>query len=156
MSEPPTDAAHVIVFPPLLFAAALALGLLVHLIIPVHPLPPVLARIAGAALFVASAALATWGENILRRAGTNVHPNEPTLAIVTDGPFAYSRNPLYLATTGLYVGVTLLVNALWPLVLLVPVLLVLRWGVIAREEQYLAQKFGANYEEYRSRVRRWF
>jgi protein-S-isoprenylcysteine O-methyltransferase Ste14 len=91
----------------------------------------------------------------MRRAGTNVRPDQPTLAVVTDGPFRYSRNPLYLGLTGLYVGVTLLADALWPLVLLGPLLGVVQRGVVRREERYLAAKFGAPYLAYQARVRRW-
>jgi len=87
--------------------------------------------------------------------GTNVRPDQPSLAIVTDGPFRFSRNPMYLATTGLYLGLTLLVNTAWPLILLSPMLLVLHWGVIRREERYLEAKFGEPYRAYKSRVRRW-
>ncbi len=91
----------------------------------------------------------------MRRAGTNVRPDQPTLALVFDGPFRFTRNPLYLAATGLYLGIALLVDALWPLLLLVPVLAVLRWGVVAREERYLEAKFGEPYRAYKARVRRW-
>jgi protein-S-isoprenylcysteine O-methyltransferase Ste14 len=91
----------------------------------------------------------------MRRAGTNIRPDQPTLALVTDGAFRFSRNPLYLAAAGLYVGVALLVHALWPLVLLIPMLAVLQWGVVAREERYLEAKFGDAYRAYKARVRRW-
>ena len=74
---------------------------------------------------------------------------------MTGGPFRYSRNPLYLGLTLLYAGVALLIPSTWPLILLVPVLLVMRWGVIAREERYLAGKFGEPYRTYLTRVRRW-
>jgi protein-S-isoprenylcysteine O-methyltransferase Ste14 len=84
-----------------------------------------------------------------------VRPDQPTLAIVTDGPFRYSRNPLYLATTGLYLAIALLVDTVWPLVLLVPMLVVLDWGVVRREERYLEAIFGETYRVYRTQVRRW-
>jgi protein-S-isoprenylcysteine O-methyltransferase Ste14 len=106
-------------------------------------------------LLVASGLLARSAEVVMKRAGTNIRPDQPTLAIVSDGPFQFTRNPLYLALTGLYVGITLLVDALWPLLLLVPVLAVLQWGVVAREERYLEAKFGEPYRTYKSRVRRW-
>jgi protein-S-isoprenylcysteine O-methyltransferase Ste14 len=80
---------------------------------------------------------------------------KPTTALVTEGPFRYSRNPIYLALTLLYVGVALLINALWILLLIVPVLLVIRYGVIAREEAYLTRKFGDTYRQYTARVQRW-
>jgi len=149
------DSPGVVVFPPLLFGGALALGLLLHWIRPVHLLPPMPARVAGVVLLVASGILARSGEAAMKRAGTNIRPDQPSLALVSDGPFRFSRNPLYIAVTGLYLGITLLVNALWPLVLLVPALVVLQRGVIAREERYLEAKFGEPYRAYRSRVRRW-
>jgi protein-S-isoprenylcysteine O-methyltransferase Ste14 len=80
---------------------------------------------------------------------------QPTAALVTEGPFRYSRNPIYVALTLLYLGVALLINALWILLLVVPAVLVLRYGVIAREEAYLAWKFGDTYRQYTAQVRRW-
>jgi len=80
---------------------------------------------------------------------------KPTTALVTEGPFRYSRNPIYVALTLLYVGVALLINALWILLLVVPALMALRYGVIAREEAYLTQKFGDAYHQYTTQVRRW-
>lgn len=142
-------------FPPLLYLATLAVGLLLHWLVPRHPLPPTAARLLGAALVGASAVLGRWGERTMHRAGTNVDPRQPALELVEDGPFRFSRNPLYLALTGLYLGITLLVNAVWPLLLLLPLLAVVRWGIVGREERYLEAKFGEPYRAYRARVRRW-
>jgi len=150
------DTARVLVFPPLLFAATFVLGLVLGWAFPIGRLPPLPARIAGAILLLAFFALARWSRVTLRRAGTNINPNQPTLALVTDGPFGYSRNPLYAAALGLYVAGALLFDVTWPLALFVPMVVVLQWGVIAREERYLSSKFGAAYDGYRSRVRRWF
>jgi protein-S-isoprenylcysteine O-methyltransferase Ste14 len=150
------DVPGVLVFPPLLFGGTLALGLILHWIYPVRLLPVLLARVLGTLMLIASVLLALSAERAMRRAGTNVRPDRPTLAIVSDGPFRFTRNPLYLAATGIYVSITLLVDALWPLVLLVPMLAVLTKGVIAREERYLEAKFGDTYRNYKSRVRRWF
>jgi protein-S-isoprenylcysteine O-methyltransferase Ste14 len=122
---------------------------------PVHPLPVVPSRRVGVILLVASGLLARLAEAAMKRAGTNIRPDQPALAIVSNGPFRFSRNPLYLALTGLYLGIALLADALWPLLLLVPTLAVLQWGVIAREERYLEAKFGESYRAYKSRVRRW-
>ncbi len=149
------DVPGVLVFPPLLFGVTLALGLLLHLIYPVNLLPVLLARIAGTYILIASVWLALSVEAAMKRAGTNVRPDRPTLALVTDGPFRFTRNPLYVAGIGIYVGIALLVDTLWPLVLLIPLLVVLAKGVIGREERYLEAKFGETYRNYKSRVRRW-
>jgi protein-S-isoprenylcysteine O-methyltransferase Ste14 len=150
-----SDAPGVLVFPPALFAGTLVLGLVLHWLHPVSLLPPLPARLAGLVVLVLSWWLVHSAEAALKRAGTNVRPDQPSLAIVTDGPFRFSRNPMYLATTGLYLGITLLVNTPWPLILLSPMLLVLHWGVVRREERYLEAKFGEPYRAYKSRVRRW-
>lgn len=150
-----SDSPQVAVFPPLLFAGTVIAGLLLHLWRPIHPLPAWPSRIVGALLAAGAATFALWGERIMKRAGTNVRPDQPTTAIVTDGPFRFTRNPLYIGLIGLYLGVTLLLNSVWPLFLLVPFLIVLQWGVVAREERYLEKKFGEPYLAYKKRVRRW-
>jgi protein-S-isoprenylcysteine O-methyltransferase Ste14 len=145
----------VIAPPPLLFAAGMVFGVLLQCMIPVQPLPPRLARLLGGLLLVASVGVAKWGMTALARAGTPSSPNRPTLAVATEGPFRFSRNPLYLATTGVYLGLALLLDVLWPILLVVPVLLALHWGVVRREERYLEEKFGEAYRRYQARVRRW-
>jgi protein-S-isoprenylcysteine O-methyltransferase Ste14 len=155
VTEQTSDSPGVAVFPPILFAATLGLGVLLHWIWPVAVGPPLIVRLLGLVILVASGVLARAAEKAMRRAGTNIRPDQPTLAIATDGPFRFTRNPLYLASVGLYLGIALLVNALWPLVLVPPMLAVLDWGVIRREERYLEAKFGPSYREYRARVRRW-
>ena len=91
----------------------------------------------------------------MRRAGTSVNPTEPTTVLVMDGPFKFTRNPLYLSLALFYAGVATLVNALWAMLMLPIVLLVINRGVIGREERYLERKFGEQYIQYKERVRRW-
>ena len=139
----------------MLYLCALAAGIALHTIWPIWFPSPVAARIIGAMLVVGSGILITWGVATMRRAGTNVRPDQPTLVIVVNGPFRFTRNPLYLALTGIYIGLAMLINTAWP-VLLLPVLLALmHWGVILREEHYLEAKFGSTYLDYKARVRRW-
>ncbi len=110
---------------------------------------------AGLPFLAAGALLAMWGKRELQRAGTTAHPALPATALVETGPFRFSRNPLYLARMLLYVGLALAMNTAWPLATLVPLGLVLHYGVICREERYLGAKFGDSYREYQARVRRW-
>jgi protein-S-isoprenylcysteine O-methyltransferase Ste14 len=79
----------------------------------------------------------------------------PTTAIVESGPYRFSRNPIYLAMFIGLVGLAFAFDNLWILIALVPFALVIRYGVVAREEAYLERKFGNRYGGYRSRVRRW-
>jgi protein-S-isoprenylcysteine O-methyltransferase Ste14 len=91
----------------------------------------------------------------MRRAQTNVDPYKPATAVVTRGPFRFTRNPLYLSMTLMYGGIATVANAL-PAALLLPIVLRLMWrGVIEREERYLERKFGDEYIEYKARTPRW-
>lgn len=100
-------------------------------------------------------AVVAWSFHAMRRSGTPVNPYKPTAAIVSDGPYRFSRNPIYVGNAIFYVGLALTINTLW-LFLLLPVLIaILRFGVIAREERYLEQKFGEDYFRYKRAVRRW-
>jgi protein-S-isoprenylcysteine O-methyltransferase Ste14 len=149
------DTPDVIARPPLLYIGALALGLAIDWASPAPFLPQTLQYIAGAALIVLAGALAGWAFARFIRAGTNIPTNRPTTALVTAGPYRFSRNPIYAALTLLYLGIALAVDSVWIAALIVPVLITIRYGVIAREEIFLERKFSDAYREYKARVRRW-
>ncbi|UYN96018.1 MAG: isoprenylcysteine carboxylmethyltransferase family protein [Enhydrobacter sp.] len=71
------------------------------------------------------------------------------------GPYRFTRNPIYLGMMVGQVGLAIAFDSLWLLVTLVPFALVLRYGVVAREEAYLERKFGDDYRRFRARVGRW-
>lgn len=112
-------------------------------------------EIAGAGLVLLSVAGVLWAAGRFGRAGTPVVPVQPATALVTDGPFRHTRNPMYLSLGLGYLGVTLLMNSLWPLVFLPGVWAVMNYWVIPREERHLDAVFGEAYANYRRRVRRW-
>jgi protein-S-isoprenylcysteine O-methyltransferase Ste14 len=149
------DTAGVVTLPPLIYTGFLSLGLLLHALFPVRFLPPKWAKLIGGALIGSSLMVGQAAFRTMQRAGTNPDPNEPTTAIVTEGPFKYTRNPIYVAFTLLYVGIAALANSLWTLLLLPGVLAIMQRGVIEREERYLERKFGDEYTRYKARVRRW-
>jgi len=91
----------------------------------------------------------------MQEAGTSANPSVSATTLVVTGPFRLSRNPMYLARMFLYLGLALLANSLCILAALAPLLLVMHYGVIKREEHYLEGKFGDTYRQYRSSVRRW-
>lgn len=149
------DNPGVIAPPPVIYAGPLVVGLMLNLKFPMRFLPRKVASILGATLIGTSVALVSQAFQRMRRAGTNVNPTEPATVLVTEGPFNYTRNPLYLSMTLFYAGVSILVNALWAMLLLPAVLFVINRGVIYREERYLERKFGEQYKQYKERVRRW-
>jgi protein-S-isoprenylcysteine O-methyltransferase Ste14 len=99
--------------------------------------------------------LAAWGRITLVKGGTNVSPLKPTTAIVTAGPFRFTRNPLYVGVMTLLLGLSLALGTWWGLIVIVPLLLILHHGVVLREEAYLERKFGESYLKYQSEVRRY-
>jgi protein-S-isoprenylcysteine O-methyltransferase Ste14 len=155
MSEETVDNPGVIAFPPALFAGTLALGLLLHFIFPINFRPRLIAIASAVVVLVGAALIAISAFRAIRHAQTAVNPSCPTTAIVSDGAFSFSRNPIYLSLTMLYVGIALLFNALWALLLLLPLVVVVQNGVIKREEHYLERKFGDEYLRYKVSVRRW-
>ena len=152
---PAGDHPGVIVFPPFLLGGQMVLGLVLQLLWPVPLLPPIAARVIGVVFLGLSAWLASRAKAAMRRVGTNVRPDLPTTALALDGPYRRSRNPLYIAGMGVCVGVAFLVNGPWSFVLLIPLAIVLHFGVVLREERYLAAKFGDSYRAFLARVPRW-
>jgi protein-S-isoprenylcysteine O-methyltransferase Ste14 len=96
-----------------------------------------------------------WGMGTFVMARTAVFPNQPARALVRHGPYRFTRNPMYVGLTLLYVGTALIANLVWPFVLLPVVILVMTTMIIRREEAYLRRAFGAEYDGYCAGVRRW-
>lgn len=155
----PGDSSGVRVLPPVIYLAGLAAGFFLQRPWPVPIGPPAAEpalRTAGYVLLGMWLFLSVWAIVTFRRAGTTPDPTRPTTALALGGPYRWTRNPMYLGFALMQAGAALIANALWPLVWLLPVLLVIRLHVIGREEQYLERKFGEDYLAYKRRVRRWF
>jgi protein-S-isoprenylcysteine O-methyltransferase Ste14 len=151
----PSEHAGVKIPPPVIFLAFLLAGVGLELLWPLGGLPLALAIACGVLGLVAWAYLDGSSMQRFRRANTALEPWKPTSALVTDGPYRFTRNPIYLGMTALYVGIALAFGVLWALILLPLVLVVIDRFVITREERYLARRFGDQYAAYRRRARRW-
>jgi protein-S-isoprenylcysteine O-methyltransferase Ste14 len=153
----PPDVAGVIALPPLIFLGFLAAATVLEAVVPLPVLAAhALARyLAGAALAACGFVMIGMGTRRFLAAGTNIPPSLPTTALVVEGIYGRTRNPLYLGTTLVYLGLSVAAGSLWAIVLVVPLLWVINVGVVAREERYLERKFGDAYRAYKARVRRW-
>jgi protein-S-isoprenylcysteine O-methyltransferase Ste14 len=149
------DHPDIIALPPRLYLAAFLVVLLLRWIRPWPILSPHLVPWVGIGLLLAGLAIGIPGRLALRSAGTSVKPTQPTTAIVMQGPYRFTRNPLYVGLTCFFVGLTLAFDTGWGFVVLVPLLVVMHFGVVRREESYLERKFGEEYRQYRGRVRRY-
>lgn len=154
-SEDTKDSPDIVSCPPLVYLGALGLGLLMDWLFPVQRVSSESCPITGCILAFAGFLIGSWGVRTFHRAGTNVRPDRPVTALVTSGPFRYSRNPLYIALTVIYLGITLAVGSLWPLATLIPALAVVQCKIVRREEQYLESRFGDDYRAYKAQVHRW-
>ena len=155
MSEAHEDTSNAITLPPFIYLGFLAVGLAADFALPYPLLPDAIQFGLGAAIIVASIAILPFAFTRFRAAGTSVDVRQPTTAIITDGAYRYSRNPIYLAMTLFVVGIGVAVDGIWLIAMLAPTLIVMHYGVIAREEQYLEAKFGGEYLKYKRSVRRW-
>jgi len=153
-----TGTAGVIARPPLLFLGTLLLGLGADRLLPtVFDVPggdPILWTVGGCLILIGVALMASGIRNFLR-AATPVPTNEPTRALVTTGVHRRTRNPIYLGMFLIYGGIGVAAHSTWILVLVLPLAILIRYGVVAREEIYLERRFGDVYLDYKRRVRRW-
>jgi protein-S-isoprenylcysteine O-methyltransferase Ste14 len=152
------EIAGVIARPPLLFLAALLLGLVLDRLLPFAFTVPgddlVQWTVAGSLVLI-GLALAASGIRNFARSATPVPSNEPTSALVTTGIHRWSRNPIYLGLFLIYCGIGIAAQSPWALMLTLPLAITIRYGVVAREEAYLERRFGDAYRDYKTRVRRW-
>ena len=156
MPKSSTDHPKVIVFPPIILATTIALGSVLQWLWPIGLLATAIQtwRIP-VGVVLAGVLLAATGRRTLVRLSTNVSPLQPTTALATDGVFGWTRNPLYSGGMLVIFGIALVFALDWLLLLIVPSLLVLHFGVVKREEEYLERKFGDRYRIYRSNVARY-
>ena len=141
--------------PPVVYAVPLVAGLLFHRWQSVLVTPPRFAKPIGIVLVLLGFSLCVAAVKTFRREGTSPLLDRPTTTLVTSGPYRFSRNPIYLGYTSLYLGISFWANSLWPVVLLPFVLWVMHRAVILREEAYLQGRFGDAYSAYCQQVRRW-
>ncbi|MDQ2766739.1 MAG: isoprenylcysteine carboxylmethyltransferase family protein [Gemmatimonadota bacterium] len=145
--------------PPLLFAMPLLTGFIVQHFVSTHLVsgadPARTLRLVGWAEVVIGLFLTYWGIGIFKQMQTPVFPVYPARVLVEKGPYRFTRNPMYLGLSVLYLGTCFVANAFWPLVFLPEAIALVYLLAIKREEAYLAREFGDAYREYCERVRRW-
>ena len=143
------------IWPPVALGVPLAVGVTVTLAWGDPVTLPAARRPVGWVLLLGFACWNGWSLWLFRRHRTGLLPGQPTTGLVEEGPFARSRNPLYLGLAVLDVAIALLVPSVWALCLLPVGVVALVWGAIRPEERYLRARFGPAYDDYAGRVRRW-
>jgi protein-S-isoprenylcysteine O-methyltransferase Ste14 len=151
----PNDHPKIIAFPPLIWLVSVITSLLVHFAFAVRMLPYGVALTLGIVCVIAAPCLAGSALVAMRAAGTNVNPAKPAVTIVRNGPYRFTRNPMYLALCLLQAGLGFFLNDWITLLFVVPLALVFHFGVILPEERYLTAKFGESYLTLKREVHRW-
>lgn len=143
--------------PPLIFLLGLTASVAIDFLLLGRSLsvpPPPRAALA-MLLVIAGGALDVWAIAAFRRAKTTILPWGRASLLVPGGPYRHSRNPMYVGMTLVYAGLAVGLASTTAAILLAPILLVMRFYAIAREERHLEARFGAEYRAYCARVRRW-
>jgi protein-S-isoprenylcysteine O-methyltransferase Ste14 len=149
------DHPDIIAKPPLIFFGCALAGWLLQLVLPLQVTGRSLSLPLGIAAALAAGALMLWAVFAMKAGGTNVRPSRPVLKIVRSGPYRFTRNPMYLALCLLQLGLGFILDSWIVLLFTIPLALILHFGVILREEQYLESKFGEQYGMLQKAVRRW-
>jgi protein-S-isoprenylcysteine O-methyltransferase Ste14 len=141
--------------PPVFLLACIILMVGLHLLLPIARVVSDPWTRIGALLMAAGLALGLVGAMTIKRHRTTIRPFEVSSALVRGGVFAFSRNPIYLGMIVLVVGLALLLGSLSPFVVCIVFALLLHYRFVLMEERMLAERFGGEWLEYSTRVRRW-
>ena len=139
---------------PIVYLASILAGFGLNTVWPVEVFPRAIKSLGGL-LTVLAVALFVLSVREFRRARTPIRTRKPVTAVIRTGPYRFSRNPIYLSFTLLQLGLGTWANSAWVVGMLIPTLVLMSYGVIAREERHMAQKFGEEYLRYTAAVRRW-
>jgi protein-S-isoprenylcysteine O-methyltransferase Ste14 len=142
-------------FPPLFMVGGVLAGIGLQSLRPLPFIPRTAGQWMGGCVIAAALALGVWAVLTFRRAGTTPDPHGDVTAFVITGPFAFSRNPMYVTNVAFQIGAAFVLDNAWILMLAPVTWLLLDRVIIAGEERYLADKYGATYDAYRQKVRRW-
>jgi protein-S-isoprenylcysteine O-methyltransferase Ste14 len=150
------DAADVRIPPPVFYLVAVVLGVALERLWTLGFARGSSLRIAlGVTAICAGVAIVGSAFSVFRRIGQDPDPRKPTPTIARDGPYRFTRNPMYLGVGLIQLGLGIALGNLWIVLLLVPVVILIYYRAILPEERYLEDKFGDEYASFKASVRRW-
>ena len=149
------DRPNLFPWPPVLLGLSILAGWALGELVPIEVASSAFAQFTGLGFIAVALAIDVWASLTFRKARSTALPHRGTDALVTEGPFQYSRNPIYLGNLLILGGIGLLLASIWHIALVAPLGLVLTRVAIAREEAHLYAKFPQQWAQYSSQVRRW-
>jgi protein-S-isoprenylcysteine O-methyltransferase Ste14 len=154
------DHSQVIVFPPVIPVTGFLVGVVLERLIPIGPAIGgrllIVVRDVGGVIFAFGIVGFAWMIVTMKRARTPIHNARTPTTLVENGPFRFTRNPMYVFGSVWYAGLALLLVQPWALALLAVVVVTTHYGVVLREEEYLERRFGDAYRRYKARVPRYW
>jgi protein-S-isoprenylcysteine O-methyltransferase Ste14 len=149
------DHPRIIMLAPLILLVTASTGRLLQGLWPLPEFSPPAGHLVGWIIIIAALAVVLWSMVRFKRAGTTVSPYQSATQLVIEGPYLYSRNPMYTSLLVIQAALVLTMHIPWEALMVLPYWVLVRYGVIAPEERYLEQKFGEQYRRYKQTVRRW-
>jgi protein-S-isoprenylcysteine O-methyltransferase Ste14 len=146
---------NVRVHPPVIYGISILSGIVLNNYWPLTLPYGIHGHLYGSIIIAIAILIAGFSILKFHRASTDVRPDKPDTALITSGPYRYTRNPLYIVLTLTQVTVALWFNNAWVLILVIPSIIAITHYAIIREECYLEKTFGQDYLDYKLRVRRW-
>jgi len=143
------------ILPPTFFWAAAILSLALHFALPVVSLIPFPLNLAGAVPIAFGAILNIWADQLFKKRTTTVKPFERPTVFIIEGPFAWTRHPMYLGMVAILLGISLICGSLTSFAGPLAFCVIVRLRFIRAEEQSMGEVFGEQYNDYKSRVRSW-
>ena len=143
------------VIPPVYFVSALALMAALHFLAPLERFIEAPYSYLGLGLLLGGVVMAATALRTFSKAGTPVLPFQRSTALVTNGVYRFTRNPMYLGLALMLAGVALLFGTLTPLLPIPVFVWIIQSNFIRGEERFLEEIFGDQYLSYKRRVRRW-
>ena len=141
--------------PPIYFLLAIAAMILLNSFFPIAHWLDYPWNYVGLVLIIAGFILTIRSAGLFRRLGTQTFPGVKATVLVNEGPFRYTRNPIYLGFIIMLVGVAVLLGSVSPFIIIPVISWILHSQFVLREERWMEEWFGEQYLEYKRRTRRW-
>lgn len=151
----PVPLTKLIDIPPVWLAGTVLMAVVLHWIAPIARFSAGWIDLLGTALLVLGVAMIGWSAVVFGRAKTPIHPRRKPSSLLTSGPFAFSRNPIYLAMVAIALGVALWLGSLLPLICPFVFGWIITTRFIAGEEHFIEREFGDEWRAYAAKTRRW-
>lgn len=143
------------IMPPTWLLIAIVIMLVFHFLFPVKLVIPRFWNLLGLIPMFLGVAINLSADKAFHQVKTTVKPFEESSALITNGVFQISRNPMYLGFVLILIGVAMLLRSLAPYLVIIAFIILIDRTYIRAEEHMLAEKFSAAWDGYKSKTRRW-